>query len=718
MILCSVDNFKQIEPINKAEEKYFKQGIDLCKLKKQHETFKKALGKHCYQRIDIIRDDENCPEQVFVRDVAFKVDNTWCICNMSTHIREKETSFFIEYLQNHGKSFYQFNSKIEGGDIIVWKQTIFIGISERTSEEAVTELSNLFKDYHIIPIRLNKNILHLDCALGIINNSWAVACPSAINAESYSILSKIFNIIEITEEEQENMATNFLKVEDIVFCEKSNKRVNNLIKKQGFKIVEIEFNEFHKLGGSIRCCSLEYDLDDYICKRYLNCKNNQLYYNDVNLYNLVQKYGNPLKVGYTQTVKNRIEDLKFLFNKSIKLNNYKGKYYYANANKASYYAENVITAGQYADFYETSSVSDLAIVKRVLSKNIVNKKKIICNGIKDNEYFELIVQMVDEGYEILDIIDNVEEFEKLLKHNFKNKIEVGLRVKLKSIYSNNSKIAEYERFGLYDSEIDYIMSKYKLNPNIKLTTIHYHQRSSAFDLNKFKQSLQAAFEVYAKSAKKDYNIVNFDIGGGCPYDKITEYNYYHYVETIINTLLHLSKQYGVQEPNIIQENGRYTVSDSCFNIYKITNVKKDDIPWYIVNDSFMTSLPNTWALGEEFLILPINLLENKKIPVRLAGNTCDCDDVYYYQSQDPLILPEIKNGQTLYIGIFGMGAYQEILSGIGGIHHCLNREENDLIIYKKHYKTNFFYVRKAQRLQFLFKRLLYKNKCVMKKFIN
>ena len=130
----------------------------------------------------------------------------------------------------------------------------------------------------------------------------------------------------------------------------------------------------------------------------------------------------------------------------------------------------------------------------------------------------------------------------------------------------------------------------------------------------------------------------------------------------------------------------------------------------------MTSLPNTWALGEEFLILPINLIENKQISIRIAGNTCDGDDVYYYQSHDELRLPIIKENQTLYVGVFGMGAYQEILSGIGGVHHCLNREENDLIIFKKNGKLKNYFVRNAQSFGSIKKRLLYSKKSDMKKF--
>ena len=50
-------------------------------------------------------------------------------------------------------------------------------------------------------------------------------------------------------------------------------------------------------------------------------------------------------------------------------------------------------------------------------------------------------------------------------------------------------------------------------------------------------------------------------------------------------------------------------------------------------------------------------------------------------------MPEIKKDEELYIGVFGMGAYQEMLSGIGAIQHCCSLEENDLIIYKKNNKT-------------------------------
>ena len=108
---------------------------------------------------------------------------------------------------------------------------------------------------------------------------------------------------------------------------------------------------------------------------------------------------------------------------------------------------------------------------------------------------------------------------------------------------------------------------------------------------------------------------------------------------------------------------------------------------------------------------------NKLIKVRIAGDTCDGDDVYFYQNSEKYcIMPEIKKGETLYIGVFGCGAYQEILSGIGGIHHCLNPEENDLIIYKKNGKNVFYKIRGSQNEKAIFKRLNYLKVKEMKRF--
>jgi arginine decarboxylase len=65
--------------------------------------------------------------------------------------------------------------------------------------------------------------------------------------------------------------------------------------------------------------------------------------------------------------------------------------------------------------------------------------------------------------------------------------------------------------------------------------------------------------------------------------------------------------------------------------------------------------------------------------VRLAGRrTCDSDDVYPRPDAPPLMLPDV--GAGLVIAVCGVGAYQQMISGRGGAHHCLSPEPTRVII--------------------------------------
>lgn len=93
---------------------------------------------------------------------------------------------------------------------------------------------------------------------------------------------------------------------------------------------------------------------------------------------------------------------------------------------------------------------------------------------------------------------------------------------------------------------------------------------------------------------------------------------------------------------------------------------------YFCNFSLFQSLPDQWALDQLFPIMPIARLDEK--PDRMAtlqDITCDSDGkiVNYVNSAHQtsyLPLHRIKSGEHYYIGVFLVGAYQEIL---GNMHN-------------------------------------------------
>ena len=82
--------------------------------------------------------------------------------------------------------------------------------------------------------------------------------------------------------------------------------------------------------------------------------------------------------------------------------------------------------------------------------------------------------------------------------------------------------------------------------------------------------------------------------------------------------------------------------------------------------------------------MPLNLWENPVEKVKLGGATCDPDDIYFDQNGKNYIeLPKINEGETLYIAFFATGAYQQMISGVGGTHHCMIEEGRKIVVYKE-----------------------------------
>jgi len=102
--------------------------------------------------------------------------------------------------------------------------------------------------------------------------------------------------------------------------------------------------------------------------------------------------------------------------------------------------------------------------------------------------------------------------------------------------------------------------------------------------------------------------------------------------------------------------------------------------WYLLNGSLMVSLPDMLIVeGQQFIVLPLNEWHLPARPVRLAGRyTCDTDDFYPRPGQPPLLLP--NGGEGTILAFFGVGAYQQMLSGRGGAHHCLTPEMRRITI--------------------------------------
>ena len=92
---------------------------------------------------------------------------------------------------------------------------------------------------------------------------------------------------------------------------------------------------------------------------------------------------------------------------------------------------------------------------------------------------------------------------------------------------------------------------------------------------------------------------------------------------------------------------------------------------YFCNFSLFQSIPDSWAIKQLFPVMPIHRLgEKPAIPAVLGDITCDSDgkiDQFIDRRDVKKALPlHTFNGDPYYLGVFLVGAYQEIL---GDLHN-------------------------------------------------
>lgn len=417
----------------------------------------------------------------------------------------------------------------------------------------------------------------------------------------------------------------------------------------------------------------------------LNNDNNLLFHN-IDLMKLVEQYGTPLKFTYLPQISNNINKAKGWFRKAMEKHNYPGNYYYCYCTKSSHFEYVMNEAFKNNIHIETSSAFDINIVENLLENKKINKDTfVVCNGFKRDQYIENIARLINNGHKnTIPVIDNYEELD-LLVDRIEGKFPIGIRI----ASEEEPKFEFYtSRLGIgYKNILPFYRNQIRDNKKVKLKMLHFFIntgiRDNAYYWNEFSKCLK----VYANLKRICPTLDSLNIGGGFPIKNSLafDFDYEYMVDEIINQIQLFCEQEEVDVPNIFTEFGSFTVGESGGAIYEVLYQKQqnDREKWNMINSSFITTLPDTWAINKRFVMLPINRWYDTYERVLLGGLTCDSDDYYNSeQHMNAIYLPKYNKEKPLYLGFFNTGAYQETIGGFGGLQHCLIPSPKHILIDK------------------------------------
>lgn len=241
--------------------------------------FEKVLKKYDVEviRPDIIKDYN----QVFARDVAFVIEDKMILSNLIPDRADEQEAYSKIFEQVEWRKIINLpdTAHIEGGDVIVWNDFLFIGTcfsedyrnfkTARTNEYAIEILKEYFPKKRIIDLELKKNdtvpyegILHLDCTFNPVGKDKCIIYKDGFVDESdYRLILDIFgeeNCFHVTKEEMFEMNPNIFSISpEVVVSDAAFTRMNRHLQDVwNIKVEEIPYREISKMGGLLRCSTM------------------------------------------------------------------------------------------------------------------------------------------------------------------------------------------------------------------------------------------------------------------------------------------------------------------------------------------------------------------------------------------------------------------------------------------------------------------------------
>lgn len=431
----------------------------------------------------------------------------------------------------------------------------------------------------------------------------------------------------------------------------------------------------------------------YFPQKGFDLNEGYLNFNGISLKYLIEKYGTPFKLLYLPRIGEQIRRANNLFSRAIRKNKYKGQYYYCYCTKCSHFSHVVKTALKEGVHLETSSSFDIDLILKLYSEGtITNNIIIVHNGYKTEDYLQKIVKLNQLGfYNSIMVLDSITEVDRL--KNYTSQLSKGLKVGIRVAINEEPQSAYYtSRLGIRPSAVlDFYNEKIKDDEMLSLKMMHFFIDSGIKDNVYYWGEFQKTLKLFTQLKKECPSLKALDLGGGFPIRNNLgfEYDYEYIINEIVENIKTACDEEEIEHPDIFTEFGKYTVGESGAIIFQVLEQKQqnDAEKWYIVDNSLMNTIPDAWSIFEKFILLPVNKWHNEYSQVNIGGISCDHSD--YYNSEDmnqQVFMPNYKNEdkEPLYLGFFHTGAYQDSISGYGGIKHCLIPSPKMIIIDRDH----------------------------------
>jgi N-dimethylarginine dimethylaminohydrolase len=262
VVMCPPAFFEIVEPTNAIQRLYYSDGLsppEPLLMVQQHRGLVRILQEEGVE-VELLPLVPSLPFQHATRDVGVVIGDTILLSNLKERTRRLETQVAEPVLQQYKlRILVPERGFVEGGDVIVDNDRLWVGLGARTDEWGAEFLHRTFgRDYDVIPLRFDPNYTHLDTVFDVLSQGHALLYEPAFEPSSLQSIREAYpSIVSLTDKEQQNAGANVLCLSpDKVISIAENPSVNEQLAQLGFEVVTLSYSEVIKSGGSVRCDTL------------------------------------------------------------------------------------------------------------------------------------------------------------------------------------------------------------------------------------------------------------------------------------------------------------------------------------------------------------------------------------------------------------------------------------------------------------------------------
>lgn len=220
-----------------------REPMDLALAETQHARYEAVLTSLGYT---IVRADPapEHPDAVFIEDTAIVLDRFAILTRPGARSRRGETAGIARALAPY-RTLHAIEppATLDGGDVLRVGDTLYVGLSARTNEAALAQLSDLGCNVVAVPFRgclhLKSAVTALDARTLLLNPGWVEPFDD-------------FDVVETVEPH----AANVLCAGGSIVMSESWPRTRARVEARGFRVIPVPMSEIEKAEGGVTCCSL------------------------------------------------------------------------------------------------------------------------------------------------------------------------------------------------------------------------------------------------------------------------------------------------------------------------------------------------------------------------------------------------------------------------------------------------------------------------------